>query len=63
MKKLLCIILSVVLVALTLCACTDNKDKIDVESLAAFRLGVPTGKEPAKEIFDSLETRINKKGY
>lgn len=63
MKKLLCIILSAVLIALTLCACTDNKDKIDVESLAAFRLGVPTGKEPAKEIFDSLETRINKKGY
>ncbi len=63
MKKLLCIILSAVLIALTMCACTDNKDKIDVESLAAFRLGVPTGKEPAKEIFDSLETRINKKGY
>lgn len=63
MKKLLCIILSVVLVALTLCACTDNKDEIDVESLAAFRLGVPAGKAPAMEIFDSLATRIAKKGY
>ena len=63
MKKLLCIILSVVLVALTLCACTDNKDEIDVDSLAAFRLGVPAGKAPAMEIFDSLATRIAKKGY
>ena len=63
MKKLLCIIISVVLVALTLCACTDNKDEIDVDSLDTFTLGVPVGKEPAKEIFDSLETRINKKGY
>ncbi|MBQ2813011.1 MAG: hypothetical protein IJE63_07115, partial [Clostridia bacterium] len=63
MKKLLCIILSVVLVALTLCACTDNKDEIDVGSLDAFTLGVPTGKAPAQEIFDSLSTRIAKKGY
>lgn len=63
MKKLLCIILSVVLVALTLCACTDNKDEIDVESLDAFVLGVPMGKAPAQEIFDSLSTRIAKKGY
>ncbi len=63
MKKLLCIILSVVLVALTLCACTDKKDEIDVESLDAFTLGVPTGKEPAEEIFNSLSTRIANKGY
>ena len=63
MKKLLCIILSVVLVALTFCACTDNKNEIDVESLDAFTLGVPVGQEPAKEIFDSLSTRIAKKGY
>ncbi len=66
MKKLLCIILSVVLVALTLCACTDKtdkEDKIDVDSLKAFTLGVPTGKEPAENIFCSLYTRIAKKGY
>lgn len=63
MKKLLCIILSVVLVALTLCACTDKKDEIDVESLDAFTLGVPTGKEPAEEIFNSLYSRIANKGY
>lgn len=63
MKKLLCIILSFVLVALTLCACTNNENEIDVESLEAFVLGVPTGKAPAEEVFSSLETRINKKGY
>lgn len=63
MKKLLCILLSAVLVALTLCACTDNNDEIDLDSLEAFTLGVPVGKVPAQEIFDSLSTRIAKKGY
>lgn len=63
MKKLLCIILSVVLVALTLCACTDNKDEIDVDSLGVLKVGVPVGKEPSFGVFDAMYSRLAKKGY
>lgn len=63
MKKLLCIILSVALVALTLCACTDNKDKIDVDSLSVLKVGVPVGKEPSFSIFDAMYSRLANKGY
>lgn len=63
MKRLLCIILSVVLVALTLCACTYNKDKIDVDSLGVIKVGVPVGKEPSFKIFDAMYSRLANKGY
>ena len=63
MKKLLCIILSVVLVALTLCACTDKKDEIDADSLGVIKVGVPVGKEPSFSVFDTMYSRMANKGY
>ncbi len=64
MKKLLCILLTVALAALTLCACTGSDEPdIDVDSLEALKVGVLKETQTSQDIFKALSSRIAKKGY
>ncbi len=68
MKKLVCIILSVCMLGLVLCACSDsqsNDDGYEVhdEGLPLLKIGVSVGRVPQEEIFGTMASRIAKKGY
>ncbi len=59
MKKTVALILCVLMLALTLCACGQGEDK----NLEEVRLGVKTGDATYQEVFYSLEIRLPELGY
>ena len=64
MKKLLALILTAAMLALTLCACSGgDENEIDEASLIPIVVGVSKGKVPQEEILYGLEKNFPAKGY